>query len=189
MVLASGSPRRRELLKEILADFEVVVSEVDEEPLTVEDPWHTAERLAEAKALAVHTGRPEAVVIGGDTVVAIATGKDSGHIQLAKPVDAEDACAMLRCLSGREHLVITGISVVSAERTVTTSETTRVRFRDLTTEEIRAYVATGEPMDKAGAYAIQGGAAGFLVSIDGSLSNVIGLPMEKLREILQTFEG
>jgi septum formation protein len=181
VILASASPRRKELLRSLVDEFEVVVSDVDEDALTVPDPWATAERLAEAKATAVLALRPDAVVVGGDTVVAV---RNSEWEQLAKPASFEDACTMLRKLSGREHVVVTGVCVASADGVRTASETTKVRFRNLTDEEIRAYVATGEPMDKAGGYAIQGGAKGFLESVEGSLSNVIGLPVEKLREML-----
>lgn len=181
MILASASPRRRELLRELVPEFESAVSEVDEESQTKEDPWHTAEHLAEAKALAVLSMRPEVRVIGGDTVVAV---KNDGWEQLAKPATFDEACEMLRRLSGREHVVITGVCVASADGVRTASETTRVAFRRLSEEEIREYVATGEPMDKAGAYAIQGGAAGFVESVDGSVSNVVGLPLELLKGML-----
>lgn len=175
IVLASGSPRRRELLSQIVKEFEVVVADVDEESLTVDDPYETAERLAEAKARAVARRRPEALVLGGDTVVAL-----DGE-QFAKPRDAEEARRMLRALSGRTHVVATGVSLVSSRGVHTFHEKTWVEFRELSDQEIDAYVATGEPMDKAGAYAIQGGAAGFVVRREGSESNVIGLPMERLR--------
>ena len=174
VVLAIGSPRRRELLARLIPEFEVLVADVDEEALTVPDPFETAERLAEAKARAVARLRPEALVIGGDTVVAL------GETQLAKPKDEADARRMLRALSGRRHVVATGVSLVSPQGVETFHDRTWVVFRDLTDDEIAAYVATGEPMDKAGAYAIQGGAAGFVASREGSESNVIGLPLELL---------
>lgn len=182
IVLASGSPRRRELLRQLIDEFEVVTSDVDEDALTVSDPYETAERLAEAKARAVAILRPGALVIGGDTVVAL-----EGE-QFAKPKDVEDAKRMLRALSGRTHVVATGISLVSPDGVRTFHEKTRVTFRGLTDAEIDAYVATGEPMDKAGAYAIQGGAAGFVAKREGSESNVIGLPVGRLRELLSSTE-
>ena len=157
----------------------MVTSDVDEEALTVSDPFETAERLAEAKARAVANLRPDALVIGGDTVVAL-----DGE-QFAKPKHAADAKRMLRNLSGRTHVVATGISLVSPGGVQTFHDKTYVTFRDLSDEEIEAYVATGEPMDKAGAYAIQGGAAGFVTKREGSESNVIGLPLERLREHLR----
>jgi septum formation protein len=178
VVLASGSPRRRELLARLIPDFEVVVADVDEEALTVEDPFETAERLAQAKAFAVVLLRPEALVIGADTVVTL-----DGE-QYAKPRDAADARRMLRALSGRTHVVATGVCVAEPKGTRVFHDRTFVTFRDLTDEEIAAYVATGEPMDKAGAYAIQGGAAGFVSRRDGSESNVIGLPLERLEHHL-----
>lgn len=174
VVLASGSPRRRELLATLVPEFEVLVIEVDEEALTLPDPFETAERLAEAKAKAVAPLRPEAIVIGGDTVVAL-----NGE-QFAKPKDVEDARRMLRALSGQTHVVATGISLVTPKAVQTFHDKTYVTFRELTDEEIADYVATGEPMDKAGGYAIQGGAAGFVVGREGSESNVIGLPLEAL---------
>lgn len=178
VVLASGSPRRRELLKELIPEFEIIVSNVDEEALTGEDAWITAEQLAEAKARAVAALRPEALVIGADTVV-------SRHGDLiGKPVDAADARRTLRYLSGQTHDVITGVSLVSPEGVTTFTDYTQVTFRLLSYEEIDAYIATGEPMDKAGSYAIQGGAAGFVTQRKGSESNVIGLPLEKLRDAL-----
>lgn len=182
VILASASPRRRELFAELVPEFSIVVADVDEEALTSADPWRTAEDLAQAKASAVSARHPEAVVIGGDTVVAVQ--QDGLWVQLAKPRDEEDAVRMLRTLSGREHVVVTGVSLVWPTGGQTFSETTRVRFRDLSEEEIRRYVRTGEPMDKAGGYAIQGGAANFVIACDGSRSNVIGLPMEALEREL-----
>ena len=179
VVLASGSPRRRELLARLVPEFEVVVADVDEEALTVADPFETAERLAEAKARAVALLRPGCLVVGGDTVVAV-----DGE-QLAKPRDPEDARRMLRALAGRRHVVATGVSLVSPQGVQTFHERTWVTFRPLTEGEIEAYVATGEPMDKAGAYAIQGGAAGFVAQREGSESNVVGLPLERLAEALE----
>ena len=182
MILASASPRRQELLRELVTEFEVVPADVDEEALTVSDPWETAESLARAKAKWVQERFPDALVIGGDTVVAIAEG--AGYRQLAKPCSFDDAVEMLRTLSGRHHLVITGICVAKAGVIQSEAATTEVTFRELSDSEIHNYVATGEPMDKAGAYAIQGGAAGFVSEVKGSHSNVVGLPLEALRDIL-----
>lgn len=181
-ILASASPRRQQLLREIVADFEVLVQPVDEDALTTSDPWETATTLALAKARAVAALNPEATVLGGDTVVAYAG--DGIYRQLAKPGNAADARRMLRELSGRTHVVITGIALVSPAEVITRATTTEVDFRELTESEIADYVATGEPMDKAGAYAIQGGAAGFVREIRGSWSNVVGLPLETLGELL-----
>lgn len=178
VVLASGSPRRKELLARLIPDFEVLVSDVDEEALTVADPIETAQILAEAKARAVAVLCPEALVIGADTVVFL------GKEQFAKPRDAADARRMLRALSGRTHIVATGVCLVSPEGVQTFHDRTHVTFRDLTDEEIAAYVAGGEPMDKAGAYAIQGLGATFVLRREGSESNVVGLPMERLSALL-----
>ena len=178
VVLASGSPRRKELLARLVPEFEILVSDVDEEALTVADPIQTAEGLAEAKARAVARLRPDALVIGADTVVFL-----EGE-QFAKPGDAEDAKRMLRALGGRTHTVATGVALVSPDGAIVFHDRTLVTFRDLTDAEIRAYVATGEPMDKAGAYAIQGGAAAFVLRREGSESNVVGLPLERLATFL-----
>ena len=183
VVLASGSPRRRELLARLVPTFQVVVSDVDEEALTVADPFETAERLAEAKARSVARLCPEALVIGADTVVTL------DGAQFAKPWDATDARRMLRALSGRTHTVATGVALVSPEGAETFHDRTLVTFRELSDEEIAAYVATGEPMDKAGAYAIQGGAAAFVARREGSESNVIGLPMERLAGASRPYGG
>jgi septum formation protein len=142
--------------------------------------------LALAKAAAVLGKNPDALVIGGDTVVAIAEA-DGVYRHLAKPLDASDAAEMLRALSGREHLVITGVALVMKGNQAAATDTTRVFFRELHEDEIEHYVSTGEPMDKAGAYAIQGGAKDFVQKIEGSWSNVVGLPVELLRQMLTDF--
>lgn len=184
VILASASPRRRELLREIIPDFEVWPADVDEDALQVDDPRETALRIAEAKARRIAALAPDAVIIAGDTVVAY-EGAPGSYVQLAKPVDAEDAGRMLRALSNREHVVITGIALAHAGTIESFAETSVVRFRALTGAEIAVYVATGEPMDKAGAYAIQGGAKEFVASLIGSWSNVVGLPIEALRPRLE----
>jgi septum formation protein len=187
VVLASASPRRRELLARLLPEFEVEVADLDEDALTVDDPWQTAVRLAEAKARQVFGRRSEALVIGGDTVVALP--EDGGrHRQLAKPASPAEAAEMLRALSGRTHRVITGVALVSASGSRTFAETTLVTFRELSEEEIARYVATGEPMDKAGGYAVQGAAADFVERLEGSETNVIGLPTERLGEALREWQ-
>ncbi len=145
------------------------------------DPWETAEGLALNKARAVAGRFFEDVVIGADTVVAY---EDEGWRQLAKPAGEADARRMLRTLSDREHIVVTGIAVIAPGFLEAASDTTRVRFREMSDAEIAAYVATGEPMDKAGGYAIQGGASRFVADVQGSISNVVGLPLETLAPIL-----
>ncbi|MDR3688740.1 MAG: Maf family protein [Fimbriimonas sp.] len=184
VVLASGSPRRQDLLRTLVESFEIVVSDVDEDALTVDDPFVTAESLASAKARTVAMIRPDSLVIGGDTVVALPISGGT-YRQFAKPKSAQDACEMLGALSGKTHLVITGISLVWPGGQTTFSDRTNVTFRSMTANEIAAYVATGIPMDKAGGYAIQDGADRFVVRVDGSQSNVIGLPMEKLERTLK----
>lgn len=192
LVLASASPRRQELLRNAEISFLVQAADVDETPLPQESARDCAERLAREKALKVWRERPGDLVLGADTVVAV-----DGEI-LGKPVDAEDAARMLRMLSGREHRVITGVCLVrpgareqgtglrkresaqtesgSAEVT-TASESTVVTMSAISEDEIKDYVATGEPMDKAGAYAIQGIASRWIPRIEGDYSNVVGLPV------------
>lgn len=188
VILASGSPRRKDLLKSIITGFEIVVPDLDESSLVQADPWGTAESLAQAKAALVAKSNRSKIVIGGDTIVAIATdGEGSKYFQLGKPTNEDDACRMLRMLSGNEHVVITGVSVVTPHGTEVFSDTSHVVFRELDDAEIEAYVATSEPMDKAGAYAIQGGASAFVEKVTGSMSNIIGLPMEALEERLMRY--
>ena len=183
VLLASASPRRQELMRQITDEFSVDVADVDETPLDGESPWQTAERLADEKAKVVFARNPGSLIVAGDTVVALSLGEGEFE-QLAKPDDSEHAENMLRLLSGKEHLVITGVCVLAPSHKETFAVTTRVRFRQVSDEEIRAYVATGEPMDKAGAYAIQGGAKGFVESYEGSLTNVIGFPVDEIRDCL-----
>jgi septum formation protein len=184
VVLASASPRRKELLSQIIPEFEVFVPDVDEETLTRPDPWQTARDLAWAKASVGFQYRSDALAIGADTVVAIKLENEEEWTQLAKPFDAEDATRMLATLSGRKHAVITAVSALWPGGELEFSETSWVTFRDLSRDEIESYVRTGEPLDKAGAYAIQGGASGFVTKLEGLMSNVIGLPIEVLENEL-----
>jgi len=178
LILASASPRRRELLASLGVDFRVIVPEVDETPLPGEKPRAFAERLAEEKACAVDA---EGILIAADTIVV------QGDAILGKPTDITHACEMLSGLSGKAHEVVTGVCVKSSARIVVFSVVTKVIFRDLNQTEIDAYVASGDPMDKAGAYAIQGGAAHMVRSINGSYTNVVGLPLCELHEALLSF--
>ncbi|MBL8065155.1 MAG: Maf family protein [Chthonomonadaceae bacterium] len=208
VVLASASPRRIELLKSLIPNFEVVPADILEEDHVHDDPWVTAQRTAREKALAVAARRPKALVIAGDTVVALrgagfqpARDEDSnamsagrmpapqGWIQLAKPADEADACRMLGLLQGRAHTVVTGVCLVWPGGFSAFTEATQVTFKRMSDAEVAAYVATGEPMDKAGAYGFQGGARPFVERVEGSATNVIGLPMEKLREALTECVG
>lgn len=170
-ILASASPRRRELLQQIDASFEVKVSSVEEVTGGNLAPAEIVVENAVRKAKAVAEAFPGDAVLGADTIVFL-----DGRVY-GKPKDGEEAKAMLRALAGREHEVATGIAWVHAGEVFTDVETTRVFFAPLTEEAIDAYVKAGEPLDKAGAYAIQGRAAQFIESIEGSFSNVVGLPL------------
>lgn len=183
VVLASASPRRKELLGQWGWPFAVVPSAVDEDALTDPDPWITARRLAREKALAVFAQQSESLVIGADTVVALPDG--DGWIQLAKPVDVADAVRMLTTLQNNTHTVITGVCLKWSGGLSSFTEESRVTFRAVSPEEIERYVATGEPMDKAGAYGLQGMAKQFVARVEGSVTNVIGLPMERLEEAVR----
>lgn len=171
LVLASASPRRRDLLAGLGLALEVRPTEVDETPRPGEPPAAYVERLAREKAAAA--AQPGEWVLAADTAVVI-----DGEI-LGKPADDADAACMLARLAGREHEVLTGVALLepAAGREVSAVETTRVRFAPLSAEEIRWYVATGEPHDKAGAYAVQGLGALLVERLDGSFSNVVGLPL------------
>ena len=171
IILASGSPRRRELLGLCCPDFRVEVSGADEHVTEALSPEQLVARLAEKKASEVASRFPEATVIGSDTVVEL-----DGEI-LGKPHSKEEAAEMLRALSGRSHRVLTGVTVMGPKGTETHCEETSVVFREMSQAEINWYVATGEPMDKAGAYGIQGYAAIFIEKIDGDYYNVMGLPV------------
>ena len=180
LILASTSPRRAELLKSAGLAFKVVRPDADEKLHAGETPVEYAVRAAQEKAESVPV-HPGIVILGADTVVAA-----EGWV-LGKPADDNDARAMLRLLSGKMHEVITGVCLRSAEKKVCFHVATAVLFRDLSEEEIAAYVATGDPLDKAGAYAIQNGAAGMVRRIDGSYSNVVGLPLCEVIEALSSF--
>jgi septum formation protein len=185
LVLASASPRRQELLRNAGISLVVQPADIDETPRAGELPRDYAERLAREKALAVWRLRPQDVVLGADTIVVV------DEMILGKPADAADAARMLRLLSGRVHRVITGVCVVDAVAAGqlpvvrTTSETTLVTMNELSDEEIRDYIATGEPMDKAGAYAIQGMASRWIPRIEGDYSNVVGLPVALVHAMLR----
>jgi septum formation protein len=170
LILASRSPRRQEILRAAGIPFEVRWTDVDEARLPGEDAWQCAKRLATEKAKAIRA-EPGEIVLGADTIVL------AGDEVLGKPADPDDAARMLRLLSGRLHLVITGICLRDDEMSVAETATTRVRFVPLTEREIRDYVASGEPTDKAGAYAIQGLASKFIDRIEGCYFNVVGLPV------------
>jgi septum formation protein len=178
LVLASGSPRRRELLAGVGLNFEVRPADIDESTRRDESPTDYVHRLSIEKALAV--AREAAIVIAADTTVEV-----DGAI-LEKPIDDEDAARMLRMLSGRTHHTHTGVTVAGAKGPITQVVTTAVTFAPLADEMIDWYVATGEANDKAGAYGIQGAAGAFVERIDGSVTNVIGLPLAETLELLRT---
>jgi septum formation protein len=220
LVLASSSPRRRELLTQAGFNFTVHPAHIPEDPLSNEDPIAYVTRLARQKAQAVfnHLSKPPLsndsaqsgnlgasyqgttsvvpqdpqnderalapaepiIVLGADTTVTV-----DGHI-LGKPENKADAARMLRLLSGRSHHVLTGVAVVTAARTEVAAEVTAVRFLTLSEENIAAYIATGEPMDKAGAYAIQGRAARWIPRIEGDYFNVVGLPISLVSTLLES---
>jgi septum formation protein len=199
LILASASPRRQDLLRSSGILFHAQPADIDETPLAGESPRGYAERLAREKALAIFRSRPQDFVLGADTIVVI------DDKILGKPRDVDDAMRMLRFLSGRTHAVITGVCLAgpgaSARSPVagknreriarptdwekTTSETTLVTMCEVSEEEIREYVATGEPMDKAGAYAIQGMASRWIPKIEGDYSNVVGLPVAMVYAMLR----
>ena len=180
LILASASPRRRELLKTFGLTFEICIPEIDETPRTNEAPRSFVERMAGEKAAAISEGA-DATLIAADTIV-VQTGKILG-----KPKDEAEAFAMLSNLSGSTHEVITGVCVKRGDRAVLFSVSTEVIFRRLEKAEIKTYIASGDPMDKAGAYAIQGGAAHMVRAINGSYTNVVGLPLCELHEALLSF--
>ncbi|MDY4415150.1 Maf family protein [Selenomonas sp.] len=180
IILASGSPRRQELLQQIGVPFVVVKSDAEEILNHADGPRALAIENARRKALAVAKMHPGRIVLGADTVVF-----QDGEVY-GKPKDAADACAMLRRFAGRRHAVVTGIALVSRDGTCRTDAAeTNVCFADMMDEEITAYVATGEPMDKAGAYAVQGRAAAFIPRIEGSFSSVVGLPLYEVITLLK----
>jgi septum formation protein len=205
LVLASASPRRRELLTQAGFSFTVHPARIPEDPLPGEDPIGYVIRLARQKARSVFdelSARPgpaseagqessaeiakrnrDLVVLGADTTVTV------DNQILGKPADSADAARMLRLLSGRTHRVITGVALATSEGTEVAAEVTGVRFLTLSEEEIAGYIATGEPMDKAGAYAIQGRAACWAPRVTGDYFNVVGLPLALISTMLHAAEG
>ena len=179
IILASASPRRQELLRNAAIAFRVQATGIPEVPLPGEAPRSFAERLAREKALAVSQEHSEHWVLGADTIVVV-----DGLI-LGKPADEADATRMLRMLSGRTHEVTTGVCLLRKSVEDVRSETTLVSMAALTDHDIREYIATGEPMDKAGAYAIQGIASRWIPRIEGDYANVVGLPVALVYRMLR----
>lgn len=182
VVLASQSPRRRDLLTLVGIPHDVRPADVDETVLPGESPVPHCERLARAKAATLAAAEPDALVIGSDTIVVI-----DGDI-LGKPRSTDDACAMLGRLSGRTHIVFTAVAVAWRGRTVSGVEAVSVTFRSLSADQIAQYVATGEPMDKAGAYGIQGYGATIVERIDGDYFAVMGLALGRLVGLMAELE-
>lgn len=190
IVLASASPRRAELLRSAGFEFTVAVADIDETRLADETPYEYVARLATGKARAVAqlpskanmAGSDRPRILGADTTVVI------DEEIAGKPVDVEDARRMLHRLSGQWHEVLTGVTLISGHQLLNCVEMTRVRFCLLTAAEIDWYVSTGEPLDKAGAYGIQGYASRFVERIEGSYSNVVGLPVNRVYEMMRQID-
>lgn len=178
-ILASASPRRRELLSLITEDFTVKVSDIEEKTDVALSPEETVKELARQKGEAVFSLYPEETVIAADTVVVL-----DGKI-LGKPEDEKDAFSMLRSLSGKSHFVVTGVFVADKNKKIIFSQKTEVTFFELTDKEILDYIATKEPFDKAGAYGIQGKGSVLVKGINGDYFNVVGLPVAKLNKVLK----
>jgi septum formation protein len=202
IVLASASPRRQELLREAGIDFVVQPANIPEIRFRGELPRAFAERMAREKARAVWSKvkHQNTIVLGADTVVVVTkredlqicnqpgpTGVSPGgeEFVLGKPANNSDAACMLRLLSGRKHQVMTGVALLGQDFEEVRAESTDVYFSEMSEENIREYIMTGEPMDKAGAYAIQGGASRWILKVDGDYSNVVGLPVALVRQMLR----
>jgi len=181
LILASASPRRREILQLAGLDFEVVVADADARPRPAGSPARYAAEGARLKALAVAREHPGRLVVGADTVVALGRGL------LGKPADEEQAREMLALLSGRRHSVYTALAIAlgpPAEIVAEACEESRVTFRKLSSDDINTYVASGDALDKAGAYGIQSGGGRLVAEVIGSYLNVVGLPLGRLRDLL-----
>lgn len=188
LVLASASPRREELLRALLNEmgladqkFKIIPAQIDETRKPGEDPVRYARRLAKYKTSAVAKTEPHSLIVAADTIVVL------GDKIFGKPKNKKEATDMLTRLSGKTHQVITAIALLRAagSRPIVDHSLTKVTLAPLTANQIQTYIATGEPLDKAGAYGIQGGAAGFVAKIEGSYTNVVGLPVEILKKQLQ----
>lgn len=183
LILASGSPRRRELLSLYTTDFEVCASDFDERAVQAESPAALAEALARGKCLAVSGQNPGCLVVGSDTVVEL-----DGEV-FGKPKDADDARRMLRALSGRTHQVHTGVCVSDGTTAESFVNTCKVTFFPIPEEELERCIASGEPFDKAGAYAIQGQAALWLDRLEGDYYTIMGLPVSRTVRLLKRVSG
>lgn len=185
-ILASNSPRRKELLSQIGVSFEIIPSKFEEQFVELH-PARLVEHFAYMKAADVAAAvKDEALVIGSDTIVCLDEGT---ALPMGKPKSREDAFDMLKKLSGKQHLVMSGLSIINTVtgESITSHEVTKVKMKELEDSEIEAYISTGEPMDKAGAYAIQGLGSLFVEGIEGDYSNVVGLPLFRLGKMLRHF--
>jgi len=183
LILASGSPRRSEILGFVGWDFEKHVADIDETEKPDEDPAAYVRRLAREKAGAVASGYPDRLVLGADTTVVV------DNRILAKPSDPDDARRMLKMLSGRWHEVLTGVALVRNAKSAVGLQTTRVKFAGLGDKELDFLVREGDPLDKAGAYAVQAQAALFIERIEGDYWNVVGLPVSLVYRLMREFNG
>ena len=179
IILASASPRRRELLETAGVDFEILVSQADESVPDGTQPEAAAVMTAEKKARAVKALRPDGTVIGADTVVV-----SEGEI-MGKPADRQDAVRMLSRLSGKVHTVVTGVCILGKDKEISFAQSTKVEFYPLSDGEIKAYVDSGEPMDKAGAYGIQGLGGAFVVGYEGRFDTVVGLSLALTEQLVK----
>lgn len=181
IILASGSPRRREILANTNAKFDVLTSDVDEKIFKFEEPTQLVLRLAFEKCMDIAINNPESLVIGADTIVVL------DNEILGKPKNEDEAFDMLSKLSNREHQVITGMSIVNIEnnKKIVDYTISNVKFKNLTDQDIRDYISTGECLDKAGSYGIQGYGALLVKEIQGDYFNIVGLPISKLSDILK----
>ncbi|KMT21535.1 Maf family protein [Clostridium cylindrosporum] len=179
IILASASSRRRDILKMFNLDFKVEPSNIDES-ISIDDPYELVEKLAYDKAMNISYNKPNSLVIGADTIV-----YSNGTI-LGKPKSKDEAFKMLKSLSGREHFVITGVSLICKDKNISMKdhEVTKVYFKNLSDDEILSYIETGDPLDKAGSYGIQGMASAFVEKIEGCYFNVVGLPTSKVYSLL-----
>ena len=182
LILASGSPRRKELLATLNMPFEVIVSDFDEKIDTRKPLVEEIKRLSYGKACSVFENNKDVIVIGADTIVTIE------NKVLGKPKDKEDAKRMLKELSNNVHTVITGVTIISSEKCETFASSNKVYFDDLSNEEIEEYIATLEPMDKAGAYAIQGLGSKFIKKIEGDYYAIVGLPINQIYKKLRAYQ-
>ncbi|MEI7575583.1 MAG: Maf family protein [Armatimonadota bacterium] len=187
IVLASASPRRHELLKKVVAEFVVDPADLDEDALTLDDPFQTAEKLALAKAECVAGRHPGDWMIGSDTVVALPLG-DGIFRQFGKPKDSDEAFEFLNELCGKTHLVITGVAIVTPSKSVCAHAVAEVEFNVVSQAQLNDYVHTQEPMDKAGAYGAQGMGAFLVKELRGDFQTVVGLPTFLVRQMLQELD-